>query len=477
MTLKQTLIILLFLFSVLSCKRDDIEPVEKNLTIFFINDQHGQIDNFSKIKHIIDMERQETDVIVACGGDIFSGNPIVDYYEEKGYPMIDIMNKAGFDISVIGNHEFDYGESIFSERIEQAGFDWVCANVDMGNTGIPKPDAYKTLIVGDLKVTFLGLLETNGKPDAIIPSTHPLKIQGFTFERPENVVSQYSNIKELEDSDLYIALTHIGNMGYNGELGDYQLAQQFPFFDLIIGGHSHRIIDTIINSIPVFQAGSYLDYLGKVELLVKNKQIEEFNCEMIDLSTYPDLDATLQADIIEYNDIMADVLNEVIGYSHVYHEKNQLGCFYTDALRERLDVNLSFQNSGGIRSGLDEGDITVREIYEIDPFNNGAIIYEMTVSEIKNFLMGSESWIYYSGIQVGQIGNNVHVYDLGGNIIADTSTLTVGINDYIPAVNDSYFPVNGNTQSFTTAEAIIFYLKNINSEVNYPGCNNYFRYQ
>ena len=90
---------------------------EKNLTIFFINDQHGQIDNFSKIKQIVDAEKQENNVILACSGDIFSGNPVVDNYENKGYPIIDIMNQIGFDISAIGNHEFDYGVSILMERM------------------------------------------------------------------------------------------------------------------------------------------------------------------------------------------------------------------------------------------------------------------------------------------------------------------------------------------------------------------------
>lgn len=477
MTSKNTYILLLILFLFVSCQKEDNESITKNVTIFFVNDQQGQIDNFSKIKQIIDKERQEVDVIVTCGGDIFSGNPVVDNYEEKGYPMIDMMNKVGIDISVIGNHEFDYGESILAERINQADFDWICANVDMGNTGIPQPYEYKTLSVGDLKITFLGLLETNGKANATIPSTHPDKIQGITFKRPENVVSQHSSVKEQENSDLYIALTHLGHDGRNGQLGDFQLAQQFPFFDLIIGGHSSQIIDTIVNNIPIFQAGSYLEYLGKIELIVKNKKVEGFNCEIIDLSTCPDFDSELQADIDEYNNSMADVLTEVIGFSQVYHEKFKVGCFYTDALRARLQVDVTFQNYGGIRSDLDEGDITVREIYEIDPFHNGTIIFNMSVSEIKNFLMGAQSWLCYSGIQIEQIGSNVQINNFNGNIIPDSTFLTVGINDYIPAVYDSYFPANRNIQPFTTAEAIMFYLRNINNEVNYPNCARYFKYQ
>ena len=115
--------LIVFLIGILSCKKTNTPDTEpKNLTIFFVNDQHGQLENFAKIKHIVDKEKEETNVILACSGDIFSGNPVVDNYPEKGYPIIHIMNEVGFDISVLGNHEFDYGESIddFINRADQA---------------------------------------------------------------------------------------------------------------------------------------------------------------------------------------------------------------------------------------------------------------------------------------------------------------------------------------------------------------------
>lgn len=482
MIMKKISIILLVIFSFVSCSKDNgknkdksDETIIKNLTIFFINDQHGQLDNFSKIKHIIDEEKQETNVIVACSGDMFSGNPVVDNYPEKGYPMIDVMNKVGFDISVFGNHEFDYGEANLKNRVEQADFDWVCANIDMGSTGIPEPSEYKTLDIDNLKVTFLGLVETGGKANATIPSTHPLKVQNLTFERPESVVSHYQDIKEQENSDLYIVLSHLGHNSYSGALGDFQLASQFPYFDLIIGGHSHHKIDTIINNIPVFQAGAYLNFLGKIELLVKDKKINSINFTLIDLNTYTEYDSELKKVIDDYNNL--PYLSEVIGFSHIYHDISRVGCFYTDALKGIMNVDVSFQNTGGVRSYLDEGDITKREIFEIAPFNNGTVIYNMSITEIKTFLKGSGSGFYYSGIQIERIGDDIQIKDSIGIIITDNTILSLGINDYIPAVHDTYFPTNGNIQSLTAAETIISYLVNVNSQVNYPNCDHYFRYQ
>ena len=93
------------------------------------------------------------------------------------------------------------------------------------------------------------MVETNGSDDTTIPSTHPWRVQNLTFERPEVVITQYADVKSKEDSDLYIALTHLGFST------DSKFAEQYPYFDLIIGGHSHQKINTIVNEIPIFQKG------------------------------------------------------------------------------------------------------------------------------------------------------------------------------------------------------------------------------
>lgn len=91
-------ILLIFLFG---CTKDNIKQESvKNLTIFFVDDVHAQIDNFAKVKHIIDAERKITNVIVASNGDLFSGGPIVDNYKKKGFPIIDIMNDTSLSLSL-----------------------------------------------------------------------------------------------------------------------------------------------------------------------------------------------------------------------------------------------------------------------------------------------------------------------------------------------------------------------------------------
>ncbi len=209
-------------------------------------------------------------------------------------------------------------------------------------------------------------------------------------------------------------------------------------------------------------------------MTITDKKIESIEYELIDLSNRSEHDSELKKVIEDYND--NPFFNEIVGYSHLNHDKPQVGSFVAEALRAKLNVDLTFQNTGGVRSNLDFGDITKREIFEILPFNNPAMIYEMTVAEIKTFLKESGSGFYYSGVKFENDNGYIDVKDLNGNLIPDNTILSVGLNDYIPAVYDAYFPNNGVIQPQTDAETVISYLEEINSEINYSD-SNYFKFQ
>ena len=452
-----------------SATEDQLPGSNNDLTIFFINDPHGRLNNFAKIKHIVDEERATNNVLLLSAGDLFSGNPVVDQFDQRGFPIIDIMNKVGFDLSVLGNHEFDYGLNTLNNRLAQSEFGWICANVNTNGTVLAQPDAFRTLTVGDLKVTLLGLVETNGRPDAIIPATHPWRIEGLSFQRFQNVVPQYRNLKPQEDSDVYVALTHLGTSG------DRYLAENFPFFDVIIGGHSNDLNDGTINGIPTLMAGANLSHLGKIELSIRNQQVTGFEVSMIDLNAYPDADQELLADIEEYNN--SPEFAEIVGNALTDHDRNEVGCFFTTALKAFMNVDVAIQNNGGIRAEIDQGEVTAFEIYQMDPFNNGSVSFTMTVAEMKNFLQQTRAAIHVTGVQLQRDGDELIVSDDSGNALADNVSLTIGMNDFIPALYDDFFSrADATLTDYTTAESLIEYMKNTNSTLDFEGCNRFFRY-
>ena len=101
------------------------------IIILHTNDMHSRIDNFGKLAYLADsLRRTHKYVFLVAAGDNFTGNPIVDMYPDKGFPMIELMNMLHYDVSAIGNHEFDMGQELQNKRREQAHFPFVSCNID-----------------------------------------------------------------------------------------------------------------------------------------------------------------------------------------------------------------------------------------------------------------------------------------------------------------------------------------------------------
>ncbi len=99
-----------------------------------VNDMHAKIENMGKLAYLADSIRSiHPYVFLVSSGDNFTGNPIVDMFPEKGYPMIDLMNQVGFNLSAIGNHEFDLGQDVLDKRRKEAT--WMSEGPNSGKPG------------------------------------------------------------------------------------------------------------------------------------------------------------------------------------------------------------------------------------------------------------------------------------------------------------------------------------------------------
>ena len=91
---------------------------------------YGAIDNFPRLAFIVDSLRSlYPNMLLVSAGDNQTGNPVNDQYPEKGLPMIVLMNATGFNLSAVGNHEFDTGIKDFGKLISQAKFPFLCASL------------------------------------------------------------------------------------------------------------------------------------------------------------------------------------------------------------------------------------------------------------------------------------------------------------------------------------------------------------
>jgi len=437
--------------------------------ILHLNDMHAKTDGFARLKYLADsLKRHHPYVFIVAAGDNFTGNPYVDMVADKGFPMIDLMNQTGFCLSCFGNHEFDLGQVFLRKRIEQAGFPFICANMNTGSSGMKQPQAYDVLKAGNLQIPILGLLEIN---ESGIPDTHPSKVKGLSFTDPLKTAGEYIELKKKYGSLL--ALSHLGFET------DEKLAREYPQIDVIIGGHSHTILKkpVVENGVMIVQAGSYQRSIGKLTLVFNGNSISDKSDTLIAMESLKGSDRVLEAlaDKYENNPEFEKAAGIASG---PINGKQDLGSLFTDAMVWAAKTDLAFQNKGGIRiQSLPEGEIKVKDIYRLDPFGDQVVIYNLSGKEISSLILNSykkerEIDLIPSGMTYTVIkGDNgkaaeLKMFDRSGRPLNQDKIYTVALNSYISAAYSFEHRNQGITLDLTTEDCLIRYLGN-KHEVKY----------
>ncbi|MBE0679279.1 MAG: bifunctional metallophosphatase/5'-nucleotidase, partial [Bacteroidales bacterium] len=449
-------------------------PSERQAVIFAVNDMHAAIDNFPKLAWIVDsLKAVYPEMILVAAGDNQTGNPVNDQYPEKGWPMIDLMNATGFNISAIGNHEFDTGPEGLSNLTNKAVFSFICANVSTVVWPGVKMSPYKTITLPNgLRIAFLGLLQLgqNG-----IPDSHPDNVKGFSFRSPFETAPEYLWLKD--SSDIFIALTHIGFEE------DVKLAETVPAgIDLIIGGHSHTRVEKeqVHNGIMITQAENKLKYGTLIRMSVVSDGTLQRSMQLIDIRNSKNEKPSIRAMVDRYND--NPVLNEVIATAaDDFSSYEELGYLMADAQRDAAGADIALMNPGGVRiDRLEKGPVTIKHVYQLDPFGNELVVTKLTGEEIYSLMRAAwpvddRSPVYPSGIRtefkLNPEGNpeEIKILTENGTPLELTRTYSVAMNNYMTQVYNYKHSDPGQSLFFTTAEALIRYLKKQSTLGSYRG--------
>lgn len=443
----------------------------KEVIILHTNDMHAKIDNLSKLAYLADSLRSTHPyVFLVAAGDNFTGNPVVDMVEDKGYPMIELMNMCGYNLSCFGNHEFDLGQETLNKRRAQATFPFISCNIDAGTSALVQPEPYYLLKAGKTKIPVLGIIQLG---DNGLPDSHPSRLGGIKFYDGITKAKEYTWLKKKYG--MMIALTHLGIEG------DVPLAQQMPELDLIIGGHSHTTMEKplVENGVTIVQTGSSVKNVGKTTLFIYKKKILEIKYELIPMASLKNAKPEMVALINKYND--NEELSRVVGVaSSPFSNEVELGSMMTDAITSVIKTDFAFQNAGGVRiPTLPAGDIKLKDVYRIDPFGNQVVLFTMNTTEIKTLIKNAYNReksidLYPSGMKytvytdASGICTDVALYDLSGKPVDDSREYKVGINSYIAASYRFDHRDAGTTHVNTTAQTLIEYLGSVKT-VDYQG--------
>lgn len=389
-----SIIILTFLLLTTSCLNNRKDT--KEVVILTVNDMHANLDNFPRFAYIVDSLREiYPDMLLFSAGDNRTGFAYNDHYPEMpNLPMIELMNKVGFDASCLGNHEFDGNIEGLRHFVESTDFPIVCANKDFSKVKDLNIPEYVIIENQGIKVGVVGLIETtkNG-----FPSTDPRKIIDLNFTNALETIQDYSFLDTL--CDVFVVLSHCG-LDQDTTL----MAQQFPLPDLIVGGHTHDLLSPqTFNNVMVTQSSNKLRYCALIKLTVENGKVTSKEGETIKITPSLNEDEEVKKMVERFCDnegfkvvvgkALKDIPNEMA-----------LGAFMTDAQRWMVNADIAFQNYGGVRiSEIPEGNITIGHLLDLDPFDNEIIKCDMTGRQVKDFIVISSNadkgYTYVSGLK------------------------------------------------------------------------------
>lgn len=465
---------------ILSPERTQASLSGDTITVVIIsaNDMHAKIDNFPKFKALVDdLRKQYENVLVFSAGDNFTGNPVVDQFPDKGFPMIELMNTIGFTAGAIGNHEFDYGQEILMKRMKQANFPFISANISPADPSGINPLPYKIVTLHNgLKIAVWGVIQLN--PLSGLPDSHPSRLNGITFT---DGLKKATEFKWLRDScNIFIGLTHLG---YET---DIELATIFPEPDVILGGHSHTIVSNPaeFNGVLIMQAGSDLKNLAKITLKLVDGKVVSKKAETISVVKYTREDSTIMKMVDQYNDNKE--LNRVIGTAQAAIKGNdELGSLITDGMAALDAVDVAIQNNGGIRiDSLRKGNISIKDIYKLDPFGNEIILFNLTAAELKSLIISAYRRENSPDLQISGLNYTLIIDKQGaatdvrltfpdGTPCDDNRVFATGLSSYIASSYPFDHEDQGSSLYITTAQALINFISE-KKEINYSGVKRVF---
>ncbi|CAI2172712.1 10956_t:CDS:2 [Funneliformis geosporum] len=396
-----------------------------NLTIIHTNDVHSRYDQINSAatdctkiqfeagkcyggtarhKTLIDRLRSESkNSLLLDAGDQFQGTMFFTYY--GGEVNSKVLNLLGYNVTAIGNHEFDKGPDVLAAHHSRLTMPIVCANINTTLNPTFRKNIKPYHIFKEYDLAVIGY---------ITDTTGGISNAGSTlsFYDPIPIVQYYVN--QLREKGIKRILT----ISHNGYGPDKELAAKTYGVAVHIGGHSHSLLandttlpdydlalgpyptvirnalgeDTLI--VQAFWSGKYIGHLD-VSFDKKGRVVNYTGGPILVDQSIPQ-DPEVQKLVKQWREPFDKYVKMVIGeaeddYDQLNCQRGEctMGNLITDAMlesRNNSDVHAAFMNAGGIRAGLLKGNITRENVVTVLPFDNSLVEIKMTGQNVTDML-------------------------------------------------------------------------------------------
>ncbi|UOB75319.1 bifunctional UDP-sugar hydrolase/5'-nucleotidase UshA [Pseudoalteromonas sp. APM04] len=498
------------IFGVLGCTSattNEKTSSTQYLTVLHTNDNHGRFWHNEKgeygmaaRKTLLDQLRSEAKikghaVLLLSGGDINTGIPESDLQHAE--PDFKGMSLLGYDAMALGNHEFDNPLSVLAKQQNWANFPLLSANIVEKSTGNNAFDAYKIFEKNGLTIAVIGLTTTDTAKIG-----NPQYIGHLEFKDPVPVTANLAKeIKAKYNPDITIAVTHMGHFidakhGINAP-GDVTLARSLPAntLDMIIGGHSQEPVCMASENVNddsfkpglacnpdqqngtwIMQAHEWGKYVGKAEFKLENGELSLLDYKLMPVNLYVEKtqadgtlkevlaneyikpDPSLKAFLAKYQAIGAKQIEGTIGSvdarlegdrNKVRYQQTNLARVIIQAQMNVVGADFGLISGGGIRSSIDAGEISYKDILKVHPFKNritymdwqGAELWDY-LNTVTSFPADAGAYLQYHKLSFDRKNGKLTNVFINGKPFDKSKTYRMSLNSYNASGGDGYPTIN-----------------------------------
>ncbi len=417
-------------------------------------------------------------------GDEMQGTLISNY--SFGRPAIAAMNAFGIDAAAIGNHEFDWSVDTLRARMAGAHYRFLAANIrDSATTMTPAwAEPWTVIERGGVRVAVIGL----ALPETPV-NTAPRNVRGLAFGDGAAAVRRVLP-RARAGADYVIVVAHEGAFcdgaggACHGEIVDVARGLDSGSVDLIVSGHTHSLVNAVVNGIPIVQARSSGAGIAVVDFLQGRQVRARIETPFADL-VHPD-DGVADSVRAYAGAVAALTRRPVARFERELRrvgDEYGLGRLIADAQRRIARSDVALVNNGGIRADVPAGAVTYGDLYRVQPFQNRLVRLAVTGSVLRDavehalarpdgradaHVAGLEAW-YDPARPAGRRITRLRLAD--GAAVNDAHTYTLAVSDFLAAGGSGYAMLRNARQDdvgMTDLDALVQYLSDLRQPIAAP---------
>ena len=402
---------------------------DRELVILFTHDLHShflphrilteegnqmQQGGYAKLAYLIKEQRllHQNKTLLVDAGDFSMGTLFHTSFLQEASELR-LMGKMGYDVVTFGNHDFDFHPDGLARMLQitrskskhlpaLTASNIVFSKNDPGDAELKQAfqsypvKEYMIIKKNGIRIGLFGIIGKDAGHDA--PFAKPL-----TFADPVRTSKRIVDIlKNKEKVDIVICLSHSGTSPVKEYSEDEKLAKAVPQIDVIISGHTHRILTQpiITGKTIIVSSGRYGENLGVLKILYsKGKDIRLAAYDLQNVTAGIPDNITIAKDIAGYKNIVnrnflsayrltfdqviaeSDFNMESLASAYAHPREMGLGNMITDAYRYAVQkaegknyeyVHFVLEPLGLIRDSFRKGKITVADAFQVLSTGTGA---------------------------------------------------------------------------------------------------------